>query len=474
MEPPLPTKASASAVLPPLPSSSSSSYKHNKTKYTKAVPSSASKTSTPGRSNSAEKKGDGSSRSSDDDDDDDGVVIFSKEHTKRPGEQRAPTQGDTSSSPVLGGVVPSTMGGIHQQGNKLQQVVQPGIVQEQPPVHHHPAGEITVSGVYSTSGEHKAKDEQKKSSKKRDRKSKSTKRSSKKTRRHPTPRPSSANLLLEPNPDIPLDRQCRWATLLGSRPDMVDSDRMSSWLLEVMAISDPQHPLRQQAGTSSLTYSSGELSSSTTDDEEEQQDKTNNKKNHTKKNTKNRHHHGLHHRTTTPPCPIHPDAVDRAQTNECSQHHQRMAEDDKEDSGLGSTSSLTSSPLADINDLMAVDVDDHDRVVQQQPEQLSKDSQKKRNKRRNNKKMTKEQQVSSGSSRKRKESSNTSSRPAEEEEQQEDLSATFAEWKERKRRKSEAAARHHHQESGGDSGDSSNSGGGPRDGGPRREPQAYC
>mmetsp|Transcript_116068 Transcript_116068/g.335204 ORF Transcript_116068/g.335204 Transcript_116068/m.335204 type:complete len:783 (-) Transcript_116068:12-2360(-) len=64
-----------------------------------------------------------------------------------------------------------------------------------------------------------------------------------------------ARVLLEPNPDIPIDRQYRWATLLGSRPDMQDSDRMSAWLLEVMAVSDKKCPLRQP-GISSLTSES--------------------------------------------------------------------------------------------------------------------------------------------------------------------------------------------------------------------------
>jgi hypothetical protein len=110
-----------------------------------------------------------------------------------------------------------------------------------------PKREITVSGVFS--GEE------------------SKKKSRKHRKKRKIPKEVSPPLLVKPNPDIPLDRQWRWATLLGNRPDMADSDAMSAWLLQVMAISDSQNPLKQ-TGMSSLTYSSADLSG--TDEEDEQ------------------------------------------------------------------------------------------------------------------------------------------------------------------------------------------------------------
>ena len=53
-------------------------------------------------------------------------------------------------------------------------------------------------------------------------------------------------------------RRLRWATLLTKRPDANDADRMSAWLLEVMAVSDFGTPLRS-IGMSSLTESSSSL-----------------------------------------------------------------------------------------------------------------------------------------------------------------------------------------------------------------------
>ena len=51
--------------------------------------------------------------------------------------------------------------------------------------------------------------------------------------------------LLKPIPDIPLDRQGHWLTLLGHRPAVIDSDEMSMWLLEIMSVSDLSRPLCQ-------------------------------------------------------------------------------------------------------------------------------------------------------------------------------------------------------------------------------------
>ncbi len=71
-------------------------------------------------------------------------------------------------------------------------------------------------------------------------------------------------LLVEPNAEISMERQWRWASLLSKRPDIDDSDRMSTWLAEVMAVSDCQHPLRHP-GTSSPAYSSSDFTSSDDD-----------------------------------------------------------------------------------------------------------------------------------------------------------------------------------------------------------------
>jgi hypothetical protein len=40
------------------------------------------------------------------------------------------------------------------------------------------------------------------------------------------------------------DRQQRWATLLGKRPATKDGDSMSAWLMEVLAVSDLETPLK--------------------------------------------------------------------------------------------------------------------------------------------------------------------------------------------------------------------------------------
>jgi len=101
--------------------------------------------------------------------------------------------------------------------------------------------------VYSSSEKKKARRKKKKSKREKRRRQR---RELRKSRIE-----NVARVLLEPNPDIPIDRQYRWATLLGSRPDMQDSDRMSAWLLEVMAVSDKKCPLRQP-GISSLTSES--------------------------------------------------------------------------------------------------------------------------------------------------------------------------------------------------------------------------
>jgi hypothetical protein len=78
------------------------------------------------------------------------------------------------------------------------------------------------------------------------------------------PSGTSTSISKSVSPEIPHARQMQWASLLRRRPDTSDSDSMSAWLLQVMAISDLKAPLKTQ-GTSSLTTSnsSSELSSDT-------------------------------------------------------------------------------------------------------------------------------------------------------------------------------------------------------------------
>lgn len=193
---------------------------------------------------------------------------------------------------------------------------------------------------------------------------KAEKRSSSNNKRKKSKSDPPIPLLLEPNPDMPLDRQWRWSSLLASRPDMADSDRMSAWLLEVMAVSDVKCPLRDPI-TSNLSHSSGDFSSSA----------------------------GSNHRL------------------QARLSSTRSRDDDE------STSSLTSSPLAGVEDSADTEHDE---------ESPNKKKDKKKKK-------------------KRKKSHSKKSKRSEEDKQE--LSATFAEWKERKRRKSEDAARQQHDSS---------------------------
>jgi len=65
------------------------------------------------------------------------------------------------------------------------------------------------------------------------------------------------SLPVEVATDMSINRQWRWASLLGKRPNSNDTEGMTSWLLEVMAVSDLKNPLNVR-GTSSLTNSSTE------------------------------------------------------------------------------------------------------------------------------------------------------------------------------------------------------------------------
>lgn len=56
---------------------------------------------------------------------------------------------------------------------------------------------------------------------------------------HPSPKAKSG--------DISESRQERWAQLLGKRPATKDGDSMSAWLMEVLAVSDLDTPLKDKA-----------------------------------------------------------------------------------------------------------------------------------------------------------------------------------------------------------------------------------
>lgn len=45
------------------------------------------------------------------------------------------------------------------------------------------------------------------------------------------------------NPPISAERQARWMSLLAKRPSTKDSDTMSGWLMEVLAVSDLETPI---------------------------------------------------------------------------------------------------------------------------------------------------------------------------------------------------------------------------------------
>jgi hypothetical protein len=53
-----------------------------------------------------------------------------------------------------------------------------------------------------------------------------------------------------PSNKISLDRKDRWAALLGKRPATKDGDSMSAWLMEVLAVSDLDTPLKSEEATS--------------------------------------------------------------------------------------------------------------------------------------------------------------------------------------------------------------------------------
>eukprot|EP00522_Entomoneis_paludosa_P006611 CAMPEP_0172455234 /NCGR_PEP_ID=MMETSP1065-20121228/11965_1 /TAXON_ID=265537 /ORGANISM="Amphiprora paludosa, Strain CCMP125" /LENGTH=599 /DNA_ID=CAMNT_0013207693 /DNA_START=121 /DNA_END=1920 /DNA_ORIENTATION=- len=57
-------------------------------------------------------------------------------------------------------------------------------------------------------------------------------------------KPSAAAKGEEENPKINAERRERWGTLLGRRPATKDGDSMSSWLMEVLAVSDLDTPLK--------------------------------------------------------------------------------------------------------------------------------------------------------------------------------------------------------------------------------------
>lgn len=55
------------------------------------------------------------------------------------------------------------------------------------------------------------------------------------------------------------ERQSRWVSLLARRPSTKDSDTMSAWLMEVLAVSDLETPLKPgDAGTEEAAKSSGD------------------------------------------------------------------------------------------------------------------------------------------------------------------------------------------------------------------------
>lgn len=60
----------------------------------------------------------------------------------------------------------------------------------------------------------------------------------------------------EPSSKISLDRKERWAALLGKRPATKDGDSMSAWLMEVLAVSDLDTPLKSEDATSTAAMAS--------------------------------------------------------------------------------------------------------------------------------------------------------------------------------------------------------------------------
>lgn len=58
----------------------------------------------------------------------------------------------------------------------------------------------------------------------------------------------------ESDAKISADRKDRWAALLGKRPATKDGDSMSAWLMEVLAVSDLDTPLKTMSGNPILGF----------------------------------------------------------------------------------------------------------------------------------------------------------------------------------------------------------------------------